>query len=56
MEELMVYKGFAIGDKVWDKEFGDSVIIGIDFKEKLLVTDKDMVGFDFVVEYLSKKG
>lgn len=53
--EKITYKGFSVGDKVWDVEFGDSVIVNIDFNKKLIVTDKDMIAFDIVDEYLSKE-
>lgn len=53
--EKVSYKEFSVGDKVWDKEFGDSVILDIDFNKKLIVTDKDMIAFAVVDEYLSKE-
>ncbi|MBX9158346.1 hypothetical protein [Bacillus cereus] len=53
--EKATYRGFSVGDKVWDVEFGDSVIVAINFKEKLIVTDKDMIAFSVVDEYLSKE-
>ncbi|MFV1457791.1 hypothetical protein [Bacillus mycoides] len=55
MAVLAVYKGFAIGDVVWDKEFGDVVIIGIDMYNRVIVTDKDVVGFDVLNLFLEKR-
>lgn len=48
------YNGFTVGERVYDKEFGEVDIVGIDRDAGFLITTYDTVAICVAYEHLAK--